>query len=75
VSQQLYANVTGAFFDENAGAWRVPCETEMYVALAFGGVNFTMHPLDAVLPRNNWTTACFGSVRVHFRAGAGLMQS
>jgi hypothetical protein len=74
VSQQLYANVTGAFFDENAGAWRVPCDTEIYVALAFGGVNCTMHPLDAVLPRNNWTTACFGSVCLQFRSRAGLMQ-
>ncbi|KAF7776156.1 hypothetical protein Agabi119p4_4549 [Agaricus bisporus var. burnettii] len=57
----IYANITGARFDEKSNQWLVPCDHEVNMALQIGGQVFPLNPLDVTptTPGNNKT--CVGS--------------
>ncbi|EAU84781.1 hypothetical protein CC1G_00300 [Coprinopsis cinerea okayama7 len=52
ICEAIYGNVPGASFDAAVGAWIVPCDQEVNMALQIGGQVFPVHPLDVVMPRN-----------------------
>lgn len=59
VVDQIYGSIPGASFDTTRGQWSVPCDTEIDMALQFGGKAFPVHPLD-VIPMSK-QNQCYGS--------------
>jgi hypothetical protein len=55
VADMMYAGIEGAWFDESGrdGLWHVPCAAEIELSLSFGGVEYPVHPLDAILDLNS----------------------
>jgi len=61
VTDAIYSNVPGASFDSSIGYWRVPCSTEIDIALQIGGQVFPIHPLDVTPTTPLDSTVCIGS--------------
>ncbi|KAJ7451632.1 aspartic peptidase A1 [Mycena latifolia] len=48
MSDAIYGRVQGAVYDSDNEWWTVPCGQELNLTFSFGGVQFPIHPLDAV---------------------------
>jgi len=61
VANNIYSGIPGARFDTISGLWSVPCDAEVDMALQFGQVNLTLHPLDVVPTSSSNKNTCVGS--------------
>jgi hypothetical protein len=66
ISDAIYGRVQGASFDSTNQYWTIPCGQLLNISLNFGGVNYPVHPLDAVddnfdYTSPNGTHLCIGS--------------
>ena len=69
VSDAIYGRVQGAYYDTRKEWWVVPCGQYINISFNFGGVNYPIHPLDAVddnfgIQDPLGKRACIGSVRL-----------
>ncbi|KAG6915624.1 hypothetical protein DXG01_010663 [Tephrocybe rancida] len=48
VSDAIYGRVQGAVYDSKNEYWTVPCGQYLNISIGFGGVQYPVHPLDAV---------------------------
>ncbi|KAG6836699.1 hypothetical protein H0H93_004675 [Arthromyces matolae] len=48
VSDAIYGRVQGAVYDTTNQYWTVPCGQYLNISLSFGGIQYPVHPLDAV---------------------------
>ncbi|KAF5363696.1 hypothetical protein D9756_000629 [Leucocoprinus leucothites] len=61
ITDAIYANITGAKFDEKSNQWLVPCDHEVDIALQIGGQIFPLHPLDVTPATAGSNSTCVGS--------------
>ncbi|KXN86268.1 Gastricsin [Leucoagaricus sp. SymC.cos] len=61
ITDAIYANVTGAQFDEKSNQWLVPCDYEVDMAFQIGGQIFPLHPLDVAPATAGNNSTCVGS--------------
>jgi hypothetical protein len=70
----IYANATGATFDDKNGVYVVPCDAEINVTFVFGGVQYPVHALDTVSPLGGpLSEGCAGTFQpITFDSGGQL---
>jgi len=64
VSDAFYGRIQGAQFSEDDGLWIVPCDQLINVGFVIGGVNYYIHPLDAIIVGGEYddgTPVCVGT--------------
>jgi len=48
VSDAIYGRVRGAYYDSQNEWWLVPCGQYLNISFNFAGLNYPIHPFDAV---------------------------
>lgn len=61
ITDAIYANITGAKFDEKSNQWLVSCDHEVDMAFQIGGQIFPLHPLDVTPTTAGNSSTCVGS--------------
>ncbi|KAJ3563842.1 hypothetical protein NP233_g8671 [Leucocoprinus birnbaumii] len=61
ITDAIYANISGAQFDQKSNQWLVPCGHEIDMAFQIGGQIFPLHPLDVTPATAGNNSTCVGS--------------
>ncbi|CAL1702476.1 unnamed protein product [Somion occarium] len=66
VLHAIYGDLPGAVFDNDTSFYNISCDTKMNISFIFGGIEYPIHPLDAVyVPGDiveNGSPVCFSAL-------------